>query len=131
MGTSTKPSADLFTVVIADDDPTIRQTLAELLEDHPGMSVVGSADNGIAAAEMCERLHADLAVLDVMMPSGGLDALKAVRAAAPETVIAFYTAMSDRRARSRLIDAGAAAVFAKGAAVDLAGELHNLLLRPH
>lgn len=117
----------VFNVVIADDDDMIRGALFGLLDDHPGLTVVGTATNGRDAAALCSEHAAHLVVLDVRMPFGGVDAVAAVRAASPDTVIAFYTVQSDRRTRQRLIEAGAAQVFAKGAPIDLASELHALV----
>lgn len=117
-----------FNLVLADDDEIITDALSALLGDHPGLRVVGCAVDGISAANLCADLRPHLAVLDVMMPSGGLVGLAAVRAAAPKTEVVFYTARADRRTRSRLLDGGALAVFAKGAPIDLAAELHAAAL---
>ncbi len=116
-----------FEVVIADDDPSVLVAFRQLLDDHPGLRVVGSAESGHDAAELCARHRPHLALLDVMMPGGGVEGVAAVRTASPDTRVAFYTAQSDRRTRARLHAAGALAVFAKGAVADLAGELHRLL----
>lgn len=121
-------STHTYSIVIADDDLLIRESLQDLLSDHPALKLVGSADNGADAAKLCQRYEADLAVLDVMMPSGGEDALKLVKELSPHTMVVFYTAASDRRTRARLLDSGASAVFGKGATLDLAGDLHDLLI---
>ncbi len=117
-----------FEIVIADDDPGVLDAMRGLLDDHSGLCVVGWAENGADAAELCRQHEPALALLDVMMPDGGVEAAKAVRSASPRTHVAFYSAQSDRRTQARLEEAGAVAVFAKGAAVDLAGELHALLV---
>ncbi len=116
-----------FDVVIADDDPSVLDALRALLDDHPGLRVVGWANSGHHAAELCARHRPHLALLDVSMAGGGVEGAEAVRAASPQTEVAFYTAQSDRRTVARLHAAGALGVFAKGAVDDLAGELHGLL----
>lgn len=113
-----------FDLVLADDDERVLLALAELLGDHPGFRIVGTATNGEVAAELCARAHAQLAVLDVVMPCGGVEGLVAIASKSPPTRVAFYTAKADRRTRQRLFDAGAVAVFAKGGPVDLAAELY-------
>ena len=113
-----------FDVVLADDDQRVLSALADMLGDHPGFTVVGLGMTGIDAARLCAESHAHLAVLDVMMPSGGIEGLLAVAAQSPQTAVAFYTAKSDRRTRERLLEAGAVAVFAKGGPIDLAAELY-------
>ncbi len=116
-----------FDVVIADDDPQIREALGALLDDHPALRLVGAAGDGIEAAKLCAAGSVQLVVLDVMMPAGGIEAMAAVRAASPTTVVAFYTAMSDRRTKAQLMAAGADAVFVKGDAIDLAAALHDVV----
>ncbi len=117
-----------FEIVIADDDLGVLEAMRGLLDDHPGLCVVGWAENGTDAAGLCAEHRPSLALLDVMMPNGGIEAAAAVHQASPSTHIAFYSAQSDRRTKARLEAAGAVAVFAKGAAVDLVGELHALLV---
>lgn len=128
MTTSTKGA--LFSVVIADDDELVVEALSGLIEDHPSLTLAGAGHDGHRAAQLCDLHRPDLVVLDVSMPLGGLEGLAAVRAASPKSVVAFYTAQADRRTREKLTEAGAAAVFAKGAAIDLADELHQLVSGP-
>lgn len=116
-----------FAVVIADDDAQVRDALAGLIEDHEGLHLVGSADNGDAAAALCSDLHPDVAVVDVMMPSGGATAIVAIKRASPETLVVAYTAMGDRRTRERLLASGATCVFVKGGSIELAETLHQML----
>lgn len=111
------------TVVIADDDERIRRALAELIEDHGRLALVGSAADGTLAAELCRRWRPALAVVDVMMPAGGVDAVTEIRRVAPETLVVVYTARSDRRTHRRLLEAGAERVLLKGGQADLADEL--------
>ena len=117
----------VFDVVIADDDESIRESLRGLLSDQGLLNVAGEAADGLAAAELCRRIRPALAVVDVMMPSGGCVAVAAIRAASPSTIVVGYTAQADRRTCARLIEAGATAVFAKGGSVDLVNELVALV----
>ncbi len=114
-------------VVVADDDDAVREALGNLIEAHPAFSVVGRAPDGFEAARLCGDKQPRLAVVDVMMPGGGVAAVAAIHAVSPGTVIAAYTARSDRRTRQQLIAAGAAEVFAKGDAIDLVSELQHLI----
>ena len=126
-GTMLRRSTDGFSVVIADDDELVVEALSGLIDDHPGLWLAGASTDGHHAVQLCAAQLPDLVVLDVSMPLGGVDGLEAVRAASPTSTVVFYTAQADRRTRQRLIAAGAAAVFAKGAPIDLAGELHALV----
>lgn len=117
----------VYSAVIADDDGLVVEALSGLIDDHAALELAGAALSGHEAAELCAQHRPDLVVLDVAMPLGGLDGLAAVKEASPESIVVFYTAQADRRTRERLIVAGATAVFSKGAAIDLASELHDLV----
>ena len=54
------------TILVADDEPTIRDLLAEVLHDE-GYAVV-TAPDGAAALEAAERTRPDLVLSDVTMP---------------------------------------------------------------
>jgi DNA-binding NarL/FixJ family response regulator len=122
-------TAALPTVVIADDDGSVRDALSALITAHPGLSLVGAGANGYEAAELCERHRPAVAIVDVMMPGGGQPAITAIREVSPRTSVIVYTARSDRRTRERMIDAGASLVVVKGGGVDLAPEVERLALR--
>jgi DNA-binding NarL/FixJ family response regulator len=117
-----------FGVVIADNDHSIRRALADLIADHPRLHLVGEAMDGLRAAELCAEHLARIAVIDVRMPHGGAEAVQAIKAAHPSTIVAAFTTLSDRRTRERLFDAGAAAVFVKGGDFDLGDELVALAI---
>ena len=121
--------ARAVTVVIADDDPGVRAALADLIDEHPRMHVIGRAPDGRQAASLCVELGADLAVVDVRMPHGGVEAVDAIRTANPSTIVVVYPAVVDRRTRQSLLDAGAASVFLKGGRCGLGDELIALLAR--
>ncbi|MCF8571385.1 response regulator transcription factor [Gordonia sp. HY002] len=56
------------TVVIADDQAMVRAGFAALLDAADGVSVLGDAEDGIAAVEVCKRLQPDVVLMDVRMP---------------------------------------------------------------
>ena len=76
----------LTTIVLADDHHVVRQGLRALLEAEPGFSVVAEAADGLAAADLVERLKPNVLVLDLMMPRlGGLEVARQVRQRSPQT----------------------------------------------
>jgi two-component system response regulator MtrA len=65
-------------ILIADDDPSIRQLVVGKLR-HGGHDVVAVHD-GAAAVETCTAEKPDLVILDVVMPGmSGLDAARVLR----------------------------------------------------
>ncbi|MDH4278248.1 MAG: response regulator [Acidimicrobiia bacterium] len=118
-----RPRSRRFTVVVADDDDRVREALNDLINDNPRLRVVGTASSGTGAAALCSMHQPHLAVVDVMMPTGGAEAIKAISQVSPLTLVVVYTVRRDRRTRERLAEAGAAAVFTKGALRNLGDAL--------
>jgi two-component system, LytTR family, response regulator len=56
------------TTLIVDDEPVARAGLREMLRTIEWVTIVGEASNGLAAAEMIDRLKPELVLLDVQMP---------------------------------------------------------------
>lgn len=70
-------------VVLIDDHEVVRSGLVSLLR-HSDVELVGDFASALVAEEAVRRLQPDLVLLDIRMPDGdGLDALPALRAAAP------------------------------------------------
>jgi DNA-binding LytR/AlgR family response regulator len=67
-------------LLIVDDEPLARSTLARLCEHSAGVDVVGEAGSGSAAISAAERLQPDVMLLDVRLPDmTGFDVLRAAR----------------------------------------------------
>jgi two-component system LytT family response regulator len=54
--------------LIVDDERLAHKELMKLLEDHPGIEVVGEAMNADEALQMVSDLNPDLLFLDIQMP---------------------------------------------------------------
>lgn len=69
----------MITVVIADDQPSVRRSLTTLLERDGDISVVGEASNGLEAVSQATTLRPDVVLMDIRMPGGdGLSATAAL-----------------------------------------------------
>ena len=79
------------TVLIADDEPLLRDALArQLAQAWPDLEVVARARNGRDAVEQFEALRPDICFLDVHMP--GLSGVEAARQIGQRAHIVFVTA---------------------------------------
>ncbi len=66
--------------MLADDHTLFRKGLAELLEQHGRIRVVGIAGNGDDALRMLQEAQPDAAIIDLHMPpQGGLQLLRRLR----------------------------------------------------
>ncbi len=78
-------------VVLAEDEPLVRDYLRDLVDEHDGFSVAAATENGAQAVDAVRRHRPDLLVLDVEMPGmTGIDVLHALGDEAPPVV--FVTA---------------------------------------
>jgi DNA-binding NarL/FixJ family response regulator len=81
--TAVKPAVG--TVLIADDDPIVRQAVRSVLDVSGGFRVVGEAEDGKMAVELVKETDPDILLLDLLMPNlPGLEALRAITSAGSE-----------------------------------------------
>ena len=94
----------MISVVIADDHGVIRDGLAGVIAAQSDMQVVGTAENGEEAVELCRRSAPDVVLMDLEMPVlDGIGATRAIREEWPQTAVLVLTSFSDvRRIRAAL-----------------------------
>jgi len=83
-------------ILIVDDSPFIRLVLRGIIEKTVPNSQVIEADSGTAAFKEVKKAIPDLVFLDIIMPEGedeGVDVLKRIKDAAPQTKIIMVTAV--------------------------------------
>lgn len=79
-------------VMIADDQELLRNSLEQIINSDPDISVVGSVGSGNALIKSCKRLAPDLILMDVEMPEiDGLAALKIIKKAHPGIKVLMLT----------------------------------------
>lgn len=65
-------------VVLVDDEPLLRQSLAMIIDAEPDLAVVGEASDGAEAIVVTKATAPDVVIMDVRMPR--LDGIEATRA---------------------------------------------------
>ncbi|HXZ98882.1 MAG TPA: response regulator transcription factor [Candidatus Binatia bacterium] len=119
-------------VLIADDDPSVRSALWEMLGSEPGYEVVGLAADPESAIDLAGTHRPDVAILDVKMPGGGgVRAAEGIRDASPGTCILALSAWDDRETMRLMRRAGAAGYLVKGSAPDDIFEVIERLAPTH
>jgi two-component system chemotaxis response regulator CheB len=75
-------------VLVVEDSLTVRRRLSEVLDADPEFEVVGEADNGKRAVELCHLLSPDVITLDMILPvMTGLDATEQIMAHCPTPIL--------------------------------------------
>jgi two-component system, NarL family, nitrate/nitrite response regulator NarL len=106
--------AHIVGVLVADDHAGYREGLARLIDDHPGLSVVGVAADGTEALERIVALEPDVALLDVRMPGlTGIEVCRRLRASGRATRVVLITGTPDPVLSTQAADAGAIALLGK------------------
>ncbi len=111
-------------VLIIDDSALVRKMLASMLSEDPGIEVVGSAPDPLAAREKIKQLNPDVLTLDVEMPRmDGLTFLDNLMRLHPMPVV-MVSSLTERGAEVtlRALELGAVDFLAKPGS-DLTGTI--------
>lgn len=82
-------------VLIADDHPPTLAAIREALEQAPHMEVCAAATDAPSAIREAVDTRPDICLLDLMMPGGGLGAIREITSRLPTTRVVVLT-VSDR-----------------------------------
>ena len=102
-------------VLIVDDHPIFRDGLRSALDSRPEVEVVGEAADGHAAVVESTRARPDVVLMDLSMPGGGLEAIRALGAVEPPPAVLVLTMHEDDDSLLAAVRAGAAGYLLKGA----------------
>jgi DNA-binding NarL/FixJ family response regulator len=102
------------TILIVDDNAQIRTLMREITAQEPSLHVVGEAEDGAGAICLAQALQPDLMLLDLVMPRvNGLEALRRIKAARPETKVIIVTVHDEDAYRQAAEASGADAFLLK------------------
>jgi DNA-binding response OmpR family regulator len=106
-------------VLIADDEPEVREILINVVDGDPGLELAGVAADAEKAVEVARVTRPDVALLDVSMPGGGgARAALGIGWRSPMTHIVALSLHDDRATIVDMIRAGASGYVVKGASCD-------------
>lgn len=126
---TTGQSGRAVTVVLVDDHKMFGQSLARLLGQQPGVSVVALAGDAAGAMEAVRRHRPDVVLMDNRLPDGrGTDVAARIRAEQPEAKVVMLTADDDEVVLMAAVEAGCAGYVIKTSSVE---EVHSAILAAH
>lgn len=83
-------------VLIVDDQGLIRESLSIVLNMEEGLTVVGQAEDGKVAMQLCEDLLPDVVLMDINMPNmDGVSATKLIKERWPNMKVIILTSYQD------------------------------------
>ena len=105
-------------VLIVDNQELVRDALADLIGSEQGLELVGAAGDPDSATELAATTLPDVALVDVKMPSGGVNATRGIRTCSPGTQVVALSAYEDRGSVLEMVRAGAIGYLVKGTSGD-------------
>jgi len=110
-----EPLFEPVRVLVVDDVPEVRNTLAQLL-DELGLEVVGVAADGVEALEVVAATLPQVVLMDLRMPRmDGVEATREIVATYPEVAVLILSAYGDESLVIDALMAGARGYLLKGA----------------
>lgn len=107
----------MITVLLVDDNGSIRKSLRALLEKEDDIKLVATATNGIEAIEKASSYRPDVAVIDISMPlMDGIEATEHIRECCRLTRVLIFSAYDDPEYVQRALEVGAKGYVLKDAA---------------
>ncbi len=117
-----------ISVFLVDDHTLVRRGFRRMLEDDPGISVVGEAGDGHEAVEAVGRLKPDVVVMDFALPSmNGAVATRRIRQLCPKTAVLMLSMHEEATYVRTCLDAGARGYLLKNALdLELVSAVHKV-----
>jgi DNA-binding NarL/FixJ family response regulator len=108
--------ADKLTVLLVDDHALVRKGFRRILEDDPGIFIVGEAGEGEEAVRLALELKPKVVVMDCALPGiNGIDATRRIRAKMPDATVLMLSMHSEDTLVRQALEAGARGYILKNA----------------
>jgi len=116
-------------LLIVDDDPLIRKSLEISLSREADIAVIGLANDGTEAIEICNNNLPDAVLMDINMPGmDGIAATRLIKSRYPLVKIMMLTTFDDRPNIQQALAAGADGYLIKTDKISsIAGKLRLLV----
>ncbi len=95
-------------LVIVDDSNETRENIKTLLSFENNIEIIGEAENGKIAIEICKDLRPDIVLMDINMPvMDGIKATQEINISVPETTVIIMSVQSEQEYLKKAMFAGA------------------------
>jgi len=105
-------------IIIADDHVLVRQGIRAFLETYADLCIVAEAEDAAGAVRACGETAAQVALIDLVMPGGGIAAIREIRRRHPQTQVMVLTSFDDAGQIIAAVQAGALSCLLKDVDAD-------------
>jgi NarL family two-component system response regulator LiaR len=115
----TTSSTEPIRVMLVDDHTMVRRGLATFLKVFDDMQMVGEAESGAAALQLCADASPDVILMDMSMPDmDGATATRLIRQKYPQIQIIALTSFKEGKLIKNALEAGAIGYLLKDISAD-------------
>jgi NarL family two-component system response regulator LiaR len=105
--------------MLVDDHAVVRSGLSAFLMAYEDLEMIGEADSGEQAVQLCERVRPDVVLMDLVMPGmDGAAATRAVRERVPQAQVIALTSFKEKDLVESVMEAGAIGYLLKNVSAD-------------
>jgi DNA-binding NarL/FixJ family response regulator len=116
-----------LTILLVDDEKTVRSALGRLLGARSEWKIVGEANDGVEAVAKTRDLKPDVVIMDVTMPEmNGLEATPEIKKAHPAAEVLIFTQHDSNQMIREAQKAGASGYLLKSQAHWLAAAVEAM-----
>jgi two-component system NarL family response regulator len=116
MSSTSADTGEKIQIVIADDHPIVREGLTAILGLQKDFQIVGQAEDGEQACQLCHQFSPDILILDLRMPrKDGLEVVIELMSKRPHPGIIVLTNSTKAEDLRGALKAGAKGYLLKGA----------------
>lgn len=109
-------------ILIADDHVLVREGIRNFLDTEPDLEIVGEAGDAEGAIALARTQAPDVALLDLRMPGGGVEATRRIREVAPAAQVVILSSFEDDEGVRGAIEAGAISYVLKDVGAEALAE---------
>jgi DNA-binding NarL/FixJ family response regulator len=115
-------------IVLIDDDPSVRRGLRHIIEERTEIGVVGEASDGAEGVTVVEMHRPDMVLVDVKMPvMDGIESTRRIKELDPDIKVIGFSSTDDDPTGAIMRRAGASGHLIKGDSPNtIAEELNGL-----
>lgn len=125
----TTPPSPPIRVMLVDDHTMVRRGLAIFLKVYDDLELVGEAENGEDAIQLCAEAAPDVILMDIVMPvMDGSTAIRIIRQQFPQVQVIALTSFIEVHLINNALEAGAIGYLLKNV---LADELARAIRAAH